>query len=363
MAVLCAENPGTCETAPAELKLSNPRLVTEWNMRLPDHPSRTFFHSAEWARVLEETYGLVPIYFTSHRGGLIDAMLPVMEVNSWVTGRRGVSLPFTDHCETLGDSEAAVENVIAQAVEYGREHGWGYFECRGESGLRAFAGVARPSVSFFGHQLRLGPDAAALFAAFRPSVRRAIRKAEKSGVTVEISQSLEAVQDYYELHCQIRKQHGVPPQPFRFFRNIQEHVLQKNLGIVVSARLDGRVVASAIFLHSGAHAIFKFGASDTASQNLRGNNLVMWQAIQWFAARGIQTLDFGRTSVANEGLRRFKLGWNTEERSIHYYKFDLRKDAFVTQGDDAHGWHGHVFRALPVRLSRWTGSVLYKHVA
>ena len=174
------------------------------------------------------------------------------------------------------------------------------------------------------HPGAAGPEN--LFARFDSSVRRAIRKAEKCGLEIGISNSLEAVREYYSLHCKTRRHHGLPPQPFTFFLNIHRHVLSQNMGMIVSAKHQQRPVASAVFFHTGAEAIYKFGASDPAFQELRANNLVMWEAIQWCVRNGKKILDFGRTSLANEGLRRYKLGWAAEERRIDYYRFDFRTE-------------------------------------
>jgi lipid II:glycine glycyltransferase (peptidoglycan interpeptide bridge formation enzyme) len=211
--------------------------------------------------------------------------------------------------------------------------------------------------------LNLFADVDFLFSKLQSPVRRAIRKAEKSQVTVETSQSLDAVRAYYSLHCRTRRQHGLPPQPFRFFRHIQEQVLTHNHGVVVTARYGGRPIASAVFFHAGAEAIYKFGASDKRFHELRANNLVMWEAIKRYASRGFKILDFGRTSLADEGLRRYKLGWGVDEYRINYYRYDLRRESFVAGADKAHGWHNRLFRALPLFLARLTGAVLYRHVA
>ena len=285
-----------------------------------------------------------------------------MEVDSWLTGKRGVSLPFTDHCEPLGFSETGSEAVIEEALRLGRTRGWKYLECRSDPAMAGGFKGAPPSLSFFGHRLDLIPDSAALFARFESPVRRAIRKAEKSGLVIEIAQTLPALRAYYSLHCKTRKQHGQPPQPFVFFRNIQEEILARNLGVVISAKHNGRAVASAVFFHTPSEAIYKFSASDGAFLDLRANNLVMWEAIKWCVRKGIKTLDLGRTSIANEGLRRYKLGWGAEEYPIHHYKYDLRKNGFVTGKDAASGWHVRAFSALPVFLARIVGAVLYKHV-
>lgn len=318
------------------------------------------FRSSAWSNVLERTYGFTPVYFTAVDGDRLLALLSVMEVKSWLTGIRGVSLPFTDHYEPFASSKESLQSVFESAKQHGRKQQWKYLEVRG--GAEWFGGVV-PSLSFFGHTIKLNSDPDAAFSTFDSAVRRSIRKAEKSALSIEISQSLDSIRAYYHLHCRTRKRHGLPPQPFKFFLNIHRQILSQNLGMVISARQNDRMIASAMFFHSGSEALYKFGASDPRFQDLRPNNLVMWEAIKWCARHGKKLLDLGRTSVSNEGLRRYKLGWGAEERSIRYFKFDFREDAFVTDKDSASGWHNRVFRMLPVFCSRLIGRAIYRHVA
>ena len=354
------ENSSPPPASSASLRQENPLTSEHWDGLISPHPEASIFHGAAWAKVLAETYEFTPVYLASFHEKKIAAALPVLEVDSWLTGKRGVSLPFTDECEALGFSGASILPLIQEALQIGQTRGWRHLELRG--GKNLFNG-ATPSLTFHGHKLNLAATTDSLFDRFESSVRRAIRKAEQSGLRIEFSQTLQATSDYYALHCQTRKEHGMPPQPFNFFRRIHKHILAKNLGVVVTARLQEQPVAAAIFFHQGPTAIYKFGASLKAALDTRANNLVMWEAIKWLAAKGVQELRFGRTSIRNEGLRRYKLGWGAEEYPINYYKYDFRKNAVVPVKDEATGWHNAVFRALPLSLARCAGKFLYRHVA
>ena len=310
--------------------------------------------------MLAGTYGFNPVYLTGYREGKIEGALPIMEVDSWLTGKRGVSLPFTDECAALSFSETSTSCLVEAAMQTGRDRGWKYLELRG--GHNPF-NDAQPSLIFHGHKLNLAATPEALFDRLESSVRRALRKAEKSGLRVEFSHTLQAASEYYALHCQTRREHGLPPQPFNFFRRIHEQILAQNLGVVVTARQAGRPVASAIFFHHGAGAVYKFGASLKAALDTRANNWVMWEAIKWLAAKGVKELQFGRTSMSNEGLRRYKLGWGAQEYAINYYRYDFRADAVVPMKDESGGWHNALFRALPSSLARCAGKLFYPHVA
>ncbi|MFO1487511.1 MAG: GNAT family N-acetyltransferase [Verrucomicrobiota bacterium] len=211
--------------------------------------------------------------------------------------------------------------------------------------------------------MNLAQRTESLFESLESSVRRAIRKAEQACLKVEFSNTPEAMATYYQLHCHTRKHHGLPPQPFQFFRKIQEHLLSKNHGIVVVARLNTQAVAAAVYLQHGSKAVYKFGASLKDVLDTRANNLVMWKAIQWLAEKGCTELTFGRTSLHHEGLRRFKLGWGTEEYAINYFKYDLKQKRVVAETDQSAGWYNTVFRHLPIPAGRLAGRLLYRHVA
>jgi hypothetical protein len=352
--------PLTAGHAAAAPQLVNPVDHPGWDALVMAHPQGSIFHGSAWAKTLQRSYEFRPVYFTAGEADGRSAVLPLMEVDSWLTGRRGIALPFTDDCEPLYSDADTIRNLIQAAVKFGKSRGWKSVEWRG--GRELFP-EAPPSLSFYGHSIDLGPDEDRMFARLESSVRRAIRKAEKAGVTVEVSRSLQAMKVFYALHCRTRQKHGLPPQPFVFFQNIFEHVLSKKQGMIAIASCQQRPVAASVYFQFGARAVYKYGASDGEFQHLRGANSVMWEAIKWHARNGAKTLHLGRTSLGNEGLRRFKLGWGAGEQTIAYVKYDLRQDRFIVETDETTGWYNRVFNLLPVRVSRLMGAVLYRHCA
>lgn len=341
------------------LKIINPLDVPHWDDLVLDHIEPSVFYTSSWAKVLKTSYGYSPKYFTAEKGGMLSALLPVMEVRSSLTGRRGVSIPFTDYCEALVDDEEAFRMLVDRVVEYGRKSGWNYVELRGGQNYLAEAPVFE---SFFKHTLELRDDKRAMLASFRNSTVRNIKKAVEAGVETRVCTSLEAVHTYYHLHCLTRKRQGVPPQPFHFFKNIHEYVISKNRGFVVVASFGSKPVAGGVYFHFGRDAIYKFGASDISYQHLRANNLVMWEAIKWFSLNGYQSFCFGRTDVGDEGLRQFKNGWGTSEIHLNYYRFNVSDGEFVA-GRSAVGLYSEkLLRRLPPRFLGLIGHVLYRHM-
>jgi len=340
--------------------LLNPLEQPGWDSFLAAREDAWFFHGTAWASVLQRTYRHVPLFAARFRAGQLRTLLPLMEVTSLWTGRRGVSLPFTDFCLPLKAEGQDTAELYEMAMAKGRARGWRYLECR--SSDEDWPGSS-PSLVFYGHQLDLGGGEEALFKKLDGSVRRGIKKAGAAGLRIQLDNTLESVETYYSLHCRTRRRHGLPPQPFRLFANIQKYMLQPGLGFIAIARSADKPVAGAIFLHQGREALYKFGASDYDFQHLRPNNLVMWEGIRKCAARGCARLHFGRTSLGNEGLRRFKLGFGTREQEIKCCKYDFRAGRFVADVDRAEGWHTRLFALLPPPLLRLAGQLLYGHLS
>jgi lipid II:glycine glycyltransferase (peptidoglycan interpeptide bridge formation enzyme) len=179
---------------------------------------------------------------------------------------------------------------------------------------------------------------------------------------VGVSTSQEAVREFYRLHVMTRKRHGLPPQSLSFFLHIHDEVINRQLGLVVLAWNGSRAVAGAVFFHFGKKALYKFGASEQTAQEFRGNNLVMWEGIRFLTEQGFETLHFGRTSLDNDGLRRFKLSWGADEETINYSRFPTLNAASMPGRDSAPRLHTKIFRKMPLALNRLAGTMIYPHL-
>jgi CelD/BcsL family acetyltransferase involved in cellulose biosynthesis len=341
-----------------DLEILDPCTQSSWDREALAHPDATLFHSSAWARVLVRTYRHRPQYCRFSRHGELLALVPLMEVRSPFSGNRGVSLPFTDFCEPLifpGPTPPPLsENLAALA----HQRKWRHFEIRG---TQVAPPSAIPAVAFHGHSVDVssGRD---LFASFAPAVRRAIRKAERSALEVRIVRTREAMLEFYRLHVHTRRRHGLPPQPVSFFLNIHEQMMEADLGFISLVQSGSIPVAAAVFFHHGTTAIYKFGASDRAFQALRPNNLAFWHAMKFLAGTGAQVLHLGRTSLQNESLRQFKLGWGASETPIQYFKFNTGTEAWTRSSDQVSGFHNALFSKMPLFVNRLMGTLIYPHL-
>lgn len=330
-----------------------------WDRWVEGHPEAGPFHSSAWARVLVRTYGHRPCYLRLHRGHRTVALLPLMEVASRLTGRRGVGLPFADACGLLLFAPVSARLLLDVMQRLGVERQWRHIELRGSSGVPDSAAA---SASFVTHDLDLARGVDAVWNGFEPTVQRAIRKAERGGVTVELRDDGAAMEAFIRLHGRTRRRHGLPPQPDRFFHAILEEIIKPGAGTIALAHRAGSPVAAAVFLASGSKALYKFGASDERAQSCRANNLAMWHGMRWAIQHGANRLSFGRTAIGQDGLRRFKRGWGAAESSLNYFTCTLPEARWTGSRDRRPGLASVVFARLPLSVNRLLGAAIYPHL-
>ena len=312
------------------------------------------FHHPGWLRLLAARYG-----YGFQAGCLVDdngrvvAGLPWGRIESRLTGKRLVALPFSDACPPLIDG--ASEEDLARAVdEHRRDAGLGLEVRWGMDALPGSVSVHR----YWRHTLALEPDADAVAKRARSGIRRGAEKARREGLSFERRTDQGALDTFYGLHLKTRKHQGVPTQSKRFIDGLLP-LFEAGHGFVALVCEGDRAIAAAVFLQLRDHLIYKYGASDRAALSRRPNNLLFSDVIRWACEAGCRELDFGRTDLHHDGLREFKLGWGTDESPLnHTY-------AGMPVPDDGDSTMQRLLapaiRHSPASVSRLLGVALYRH--
>lgn len=277
------------------------------------------FHAPRWARVLNDTYGL-----TIQANLLLDdAGTPVAGVTFCkiedMKGPRIVMLPFSDYCDPLVETEAQWRTLVADLFEEG---------C--SITLRCLHNDVPLADDRFNryyrarwHGLDLTPDSDTLWGNLHSSARRAVRKAEKSGVTIRLAAGPEDVREFFNLHLGIRKyRYQLVAQPYRFFQYIWDHFCADDNGFIMLAEQDGSVIGSIYFLIWGDTLYYKFNASSLEERGVRPNDMMVWEGIKQGQARGLKKMDFGLSDWDQEGLIRYKRKFASEEKAISFLRYN-----------------------------------------
>ena len=170
--------------APPSLGTFHPLNDPRWREFLERHPRSSVFHTAEWLEALRRTYGYQPVAFTtSAPGEKLQNAAVFCRVESWLTGRRMVSLPFSDHCDLLVDSAPELDAVVLALEHEVHRQELRYVEIRLTQTPDTTTLGSSSTRTHCLHQIDLEPDLETLFNnCHKDSTQRKIRRAEREGL-------------------------------------------------------------------------------------------------------------------------------------------------------------------------------------
>ncbi len=325
-----------------------------------------FYYRQEWLDLLAKLYGYSIIQLTTtNADGDTTGLLPLCLMQSPLTGRRLVSLPFSDFCPVLAKDEASMNSLIDQALSLAQEKQVRYLELRtGVNGVLSKRPELIEENLYVRWLVPLVADTNRVWSNLRKQVQQKIRKAQKLGVQVRMAQSRKDIAQYYHLHLLTRsKKHGMPSQSRRFFLELWDAFAADGNVQLLLAEYQGNVIASALLLVSGTTVHFAYSASDERYLHLSPNNLLLWEVITWSCTQGYQTLDLGRTAQDNQGLMDFKRGWGASREPLPYYYYPHVTGLASTSENS---WKFRLltecWKHIPLPLAEYLGSHLYKHL-
>jgi lipid II:glycine glycyltransferase (peptidoglycan interpeptide bridge formation enzyme) len=357
----------------------DPLVDPRWAEFVERHPRASLFHTPGWLEALRRTYGYEPTVYTTTRPGVeLTNGVVLCRVSSQITGRRLVSLPFSDHCEPLVERREDLEGLLDTLKLECAQEGWRYIEIRPGTATGVPPAGMEPAQVFSFHTLDLRPGLEEIFRRFhKDCTRRKIRRAERESLTYEEGRSQAIIEKFYRLLLRTRRRHQLPPHPRAWFSNLVD-CLGEQVKIHVASK-DGQPIAS-IFTHA-SHGLltYKYGCSDQRFHNLGGMHLLFWRAIQDGKTNGARGFDLGRSDTDNSGLITFKDRWGAVRSQLTYWRYrapvaasgrrtKVRKRIFPYIPDNllTAAWRTKVARRLashiPDRLLIAVGKLLYRHI-
>ena len=341
-----------------------PTKDPRWAELVERHPRASVFHTVGWLKALRLTYGYEPVAFTTSpptddlKNGLV-----LCGINSWLTGRRLVSLPFSDHCEPLCDSAEDVNLLISYLQTAMERQKWKYLEVRPIIWNCAQLGDGigfLPAATYLLHTLDLRPDLNDVFRSLdKDSVQRRIQRAQRAGLVEKCGRSDDLLKEFYALFVITRDRHRVPPTPYAWFRNLI-HCLDKALEIRLAYK-DKTPIAAILTLQFRDAVYFKYGCSDARFNKFGATPWLLWRAIVAGKLNGANQFDMGRTKEDHAGLLAFKNHWVPNPKRLVYWTFP-----YASSLDSPGGWKlnmaKRIFSFMPNRLLTMTGRLIYRHI-
>lgn len=326
----------------------------DWDALAESHPEATLYHRGPWLEVLSRAFGVRPsLAIIGDSSSTLAACLLARGCNPL---RRGlISMPFSDFCPPLAVDDLARDALMA-----------GLAGMAGQSRLemRGFAGFYPWHVLY--HFQRWTLDLSRPFQAIERAadreVRRHMRRARTSGVSIDCSRSVDAIETFFRLQLESRRRLGVPSQPLKFFRLVHEVFAKLDSIEVWFALHQGKRIAAVVVLRDGDVLHAKWSARSAGSPD-GASHLIFMSIAEQHALRA-RALDFGRTDSRNHGLTRFKRELGATASDLPYSYFPQMPS--VTSAENLTGvWQtaSRVWRNLPLPVARVLNNVTYRYLA
>ena len=342
----------------------DPTQDLRWAELVRRHPKASAFHAVAWLQALRRTYCYEPVVFTtSPPTGELKNGLVFCCINSWLTGRRLVSLPFSDHCEPLCDSQEDL-NFLIRYLQAAVEHeNWKYLEVRQVNGNIAQTDATKDFLSattYRLHVLDLRPNLDEVLRNLdRDSVQRRIRRAESAGLTERCGRSEDLLKEFYNLFIITRGRHRLPPTPYAWFQNLID--CQGEALEIRVAYKDKTPISAILTLRFKDVVYYKYGCSIARFNKFGAMPWLLWRAIASAKSNGATKLDMGRTEEENTGLLAFKNHWVPQPQPLVYWRFPDTPSV-----NSVNGWKlkmaKHVFSLMPDGLRVVAGKLIYRHI-
>jgi hypothetical protein len=301
-------------------KILDPKTA-DWKF-LDSFADRTVFQTREWVQFVSEAQGATPIlaelsdngkvagYFTGLTFTRFGVKILGSSFPGWTTPYMGFNLlPGATRAAALAAvEEMAWENLKCLHMEVSDP----YFVLEDGQSLN-FA-----CESYTSYRTDLTQPEEKLFNNMDSACRRCVRKAEKSGVTIEEAHDLTFADEYYEqLKDVFAKQGLVPTYSVDRVRALVKHMEPTGRVLLLRARdPEGKCIASGIFPGFNKIAEFWGNASFRSSQALRPNELIQWYVMRYWKRKGVEVYDWGGEGTYKEkyGCVPHQVPWFTKSR-------------------------------------------------
>jgi hypothetical protein len=290
--------------------------------RLDQFADRTVFQTQAWVRFVSECQNATPVLAELRDGGGVVGYFTGLTFAKFGVKVLGSSFPgWTTPYMGFNLVKGASRGEALKALEL---TAWDDLKClhmevsdpyfTAEDGREL--GFSCEAYTSYRTDLTKSEDE--IFNKMDSACRRCVRKAEKSGVTIEEAHDLAFADEYYEqLKDVFAKQGLVPTYSVERVRSLIKHVHPTGRLLLVRARdAEGKCIATGVF--PGFNKICEFwgNASFRSSQILRPNEFIQWYVMRYWKRRGVAVYDWGGGGTYKEkyGCVPHSVPWFTKSR-------------------------------------------------
>ena len=319
-----------------ELKILEKNELKEWDKIVRESPYGTIFHTSEWMEILEKTFKVeelqLGIYKNNELIGVFPAFLQRKGIFKLITS------PLREAATPYGGPIIKEDLLKAVTLEFDKfTKSIGYIDVTFSPKMDLNGGILR-NYNYeerFTYILNLDQEIDDIWKNLNKKCRNAIRKAEKSNVTIIEGDKKEYLEEYYKMVKDTYKKSNIkPPISMKYYQMVFDVLYPKKQLKVLFAEYDGELMAGAIFPYFDNRIYYWDGASYQEYNKVAPNNLIQWHLIEWAVENGFKVYDTIGANIPS--IAKFKASFGGDMVKYFYvYKFN---SMLAKYGRSAYVW-------------------------
>jgi CelD/BcsL family acetyltransferase involved in cellulose biosynthesis len=311
----------------------NPQTDPRWESLMKQLPGSVIYQHPGWLGVMEEAYGYKPLHLgCEDSSGTLRGILPLYYRRGLRSGRQCISPPPV--AGPLSDDHQVNALLIQAAIERSQEVHASRFQFSTRSTdcdylVNNVVGVSQ--LETYELALPEQPDSVRIDS----RIRRAVKKAERSGLQVRPAETMHELRVWYLLYLETMRRLLVIPQPYHVFEQAWRRLHSQGLlRLLLAEHVEAgqsRLVAGFLYFQWGNTIYHMYTGWRREDQELRPNDLLHWQAIIDACAEGLRFYDFGHAPVGNQGIAQFKAKWVAQTKTTYRYTYPTGSQKETTE--------------------------------
>jgi len=330
--------------------------VARWDAFVMACPQATFFHRAGWQNIIARVFRHDTFFLYAERGGVIEGVLPLGHVNSWLFGNALTGLPFTVYGGVAALTPAAADALELEAQRIAKELDVDHLELRNVEARHPEWPTQDLYVTF---RKAILPTEEANMLAIPRKQRAMVRKGIKNDLVSHIDPTVDR---FFRLFADNVHRHGTPAMPRKYFVALQQEFGADCEVLTVTTRA-GKPLSSVLSFYFRDEVLPYYAGDDEAARDLAANDFKYWELMRRACARGLKVFDYGR-SKQGTGPYAFKKNWGFEPTPLHY-AFCLYKRDSIPQNNPNNAKYQlmiSAWRRMPIALANWLGPFIVRNL-
>ncbi len=339
------------------LALNDSATAARWDAFVMACPEATFFHRAGWQKIVTEVFRHDSYFLYAEQGGVIQGVLPLGHINSWLFGNSLTSLPFTVYGGVAASHPQAADALEQEAQKIAQTLGVAHLELRNVHARHTDWPTQDLYVTF---RKEILPTEEANMLAIPRKQRAMVRKGIKNDLRSEIDPHVDR---FFALFADNVHRHGTPAMPKKYFQALKT-IFGPDCEVLTVVAPDGRPLSSVLSFYFRDEVLPYYAGDDEAARDLAANDFKYWELMRLACARGLRVFDYGR-SKQGTGPYAFKKNWGFEPTPLHYQYCLYKRDA-IPQNNPSNAKFKlliETWRRMPIGLANWLGPFIVRNLA